>query len=200
MPYPDKLLAEDEEVVRHLHPHWLTLARPVLVLLLVVGGTSYAAALVPAGSSQATVRAVVAGLALAVLAAAVLRPVLRWRTTHHVITTHRVLVREGVLARRGRDIALSRIADVSFRQTLGQRLVRSGSLTIESAGDGGATVLERVPDSDGVQQLLVALVEEDADRRDAHAADRDGGWPGAGWDDGGWDDAGWTPGHRTARL
>src|SRR5687767_3406059 len=24
VPYPDKLLAEDEEIVRHLHPHWLT--------------------------------------------------------------------------------------------------------------------------------------------------------------------------------
>jgi hypothetical protein len=31
VPYPDKLLAEDEEVVRHLHPHWLTLARPLVV-------------------------------------------------------------------------------------------------------------------------------------------------------------------------
>ena len=200
MAYPDKLLAEDEEVVRHLHPHWLTLVCPVLVLLLVVGGTSYAAALVSAGPAQGRARAVLAGLALAVLTVAVLRPVLRWRTTHYVLTTHRVLLREGVLARRGRDIALSRIADVSYRQTLGQRLVSSGTLTIETAGDGAPTVLERVPDSDGVQQLLVALVEEDADRRDAHAADRDGGWPGAGWDDGGWDDAGWTPGHRTARL
>ena len=25
MPYPDKLLAHDEEVVQHLHPHWLTI-------------------------------------------------------------------------------------------------------------------------------------------------------------------------------
>jgi uncharacterized membrane protein YdbT with pleckstrin-like domain len=167
VPYPDKLLAEDEEVVRHLHPHWLTLARPVLVLLLVVGGTSFGAALVPAGPSQGTARTVLAGLALVVVVAAVLRPLLRWRTTHHVVTTHRVLLREGVLARRGRDIALSRIADVSYRQTLGQRLVSSGTLTIETVGDGGATVLERVPDSDGVQQLLVQLVEEDADRRRA---------------------------------
>ena len=71
MPYPDKLLAEDEEVVRHLHPHWLALVRPVLVLLLVAGGTSYAAALVPAGSAQGTARAVVAGLALVVLVVAV---------------------------------------------------------------------------------------------------------------------------------
>ncbi len=55
MPYPDKLLAEDEEVVRHLHPHWLALARPVLVLLSVVGGTSFGAALVPSGPAQGTV-------------------------------------------------------------------------------------------------------------------------------------------------
>jgi uncharacterized membrane protein YdbT with pleckstrin-like domain len=202
VPYPDKLLAEDEEVVRHLHPHWLTLVRPVLVLLLVVGGTSYAAALVPAGPAQGTVRAVVAGLALVVLVVAVLRPVLRWRTTHHVITTHRVLLREGVLARRGRDIALSRIADVSFRQTLGQRLVGSGTLTIEPAGDGGATVLERVPDSDGVQQLLVALIEEDADRRAAAGVPHPRGSreSDGGWDDGGWSPAGWSTGQRTTRL
>ena len=199
MAYPDKLLAEDEEVVRHLHPHWLTLARPVLVLLLVVGGTSFGAALVPAGASQGTVRAVVAGLALLALVVAVLRPVLRWRTTHYVVTTHRVLLREGVLTRRGRDIALSRIADVSYRQTLGQRLVSSGTLTIESAGDGGATVLERVPDSDGVQQLLVQLLEEDADRRGAHPSGAVT-WADSGWDDDGWTPAGWTTGQRTTRL
>jgi membrane protein YdbS with pleckstrin-like domain len=197
--YPDKLLAEDEEVVRHLHPHWLTLARPVLVLLLVVGGTSFGAALVPSGPSQGTVRAVMAGLALLVLVVAVLRPVLRWRTTHYVVTTHRVLLREGVLARRGRDIALSRIADVSYRQTLGQRLVSSGTLTIESAGDGGATVLERVPDSDGVQQLLVQLMEEAADRRGTHPSGAVG-WDVSGWDDDSWTPPGWTTEQRTTRL
>lgn len=203
MAYPDELLAEGEEVVRHLHPHWLTLARPVLVLLLVVGGTSFGAALVPTGPAQGTVRAVVAGLALLVLLRAVLRPVLRWRTTHYVVTTHRVLLRKGVLTRRGRDIAVSRIADVSYRQTLGQRLVSSGTLTIESAGDGAATVLERVPDSDGVQQLLVQLVEEDTDRRGGHAsgvAGRDGDrWDEPGWDDG-WTAPGWRSEQRTTRL
>jgi len=191
-------LADDEEVVRHLHPHWLTLARPVLVLLLVVGGGSYAAAMVPAGPSQGTARAVVAACALAVLTAAVLRPVLRWRTTHHVVTTHRLLLREGLLARRGRDLALSRIADVSFRQTLGQRLVGSGTLTIESAGDGGTVVIERVPDAEGVAQLVIALADEDADRRAAPAVPP----PRDGWaDDDGWTPAGWTTGpQRTSRL
>ena len=44
MPYPDRVLADDEEVVRHLHPHWLTVLRPVLWLLLVVGSASFAMA------------------------------------------------------------------------------------------------------------------------------------------------------------
>jgi uncharacterized membrane protein YdbT with pleckstrin-like domain len=89
-----------------------------------------------------------------------------------VITTHRVLFREGVLSRRGRDIGLSRITDVSYRQTLWERIVRSGTLVIESAGESGATVLERIPDSDGVQQLINHMIEEDADRRAQENADR----------------------------
>jgi uncharacterized membrane protein YdbT with pleckstrin-like domain len=185
VPYPDRLLADDEEVVRHLHPHWLTIFWPIVAFLLVVGAASFGAALVPDGPQQGVVRMVVAGVALVLLAWFVLVPLLRWRTTHYVITTHRLLFREGVLARRGRDIGLSRITDVSYRQTLWERVINSGTLTIESAGDGGATVLQRIPDSDGVQQLLNHMMEEDADRRSQEAA----GYV-----------HGWEPGYPTARL
>ncbi len=164
MPYPDKLLADDEEVVAHLHPHWTTLFWPVVRFLAVVGAASYLAALVPAGRQQGVLRAALLAVALVVLAVAVLRPVLRWRTTHVVLTTSRVLVREGVLTRRGRDVPLSRITDVSSRQTLWQRLLRSGTLTVETAGEGGPLVLDRLPACDDVGQLLLQLSEEDAGR------------------------------------
>jgi uncharacterized membrane protein YdbT with pleckstrin-like domain len=82
-----------------------------------------------------------------------------------VITTHRLLYRTGILSRSGRDIGLSRITDVSYRQTVWDRVINSGTVTIETAGEGGATVLTAIPDSDGVQQLVNQLVEEDADRR-----------------------------------
>ena len=49
VPYPDKLLAEDEEVVRHLHPHWLTVFWPVVRFLLIVGATSFGLAAIPDG-------------------------------------------------------------------------------------------------------------------------------------------------------
>ncbi len=170
MPYPDKLLAEDEEVARHLHPHWLTLFWPVVWFLVIVGGASFGLAVVPAGRQQGVVRMVVLAVALVLLLTVVLVPVLRWKTTHYVITTHRLLFREGILSRHGRDIGLSRITDVSYRQSLWDRIINSGTLTIESAGESGATVLKQIPDSEGMQQLLNLMVEEDADRRAQESA------------------------------
>jgi uncharacterized membrane protein YdbT with pleckstrin-like domain len=163
--YPDKVLGEDEEVVRHLHPHWLTVFWPIVTFLLLVGVASFGTALVPAGPGQGLWRLVVVGAALALALLRVAVPLLRWRTTHYVLTTHRLLYRSGVLSRSGTEVGLSRITDVSYRQTLWDRVVRSGTVTVETAGEGGPTVLTAIPDSDGVQQLLSQLVEEDADRR-----------------------------------
>lgn len=170
MPYPDKLLADDEEVVRHLHPHWTTVFRPTVWFLVIVGAASFGAAVIPVGRQQGVLRLAVVVVSLLLLLFVVVAPLLRWRTTHYVITTHRLLFREGVLARHGRDIALSRITDVSYRQTLWERLIRSGTLIIESAGETGTTVLSKIPDSEGVQQLLNHMIEEDADRRAQESA------------------------------
>lgn len=188
MPYPHKLLAEDEEVVRHLHPHWVTVFWPVVRFLLIVGATSFGAAMIAAGRQQGIYRLVLLAVALFLLLVTVVVPLARWRATHYVVTTHRLLFREGILARRGRDLGLGRITDVSYTQTLWERVISSGTLTIETAGEGGATVLRRIPDSDGVQQLLNHMVEEDADRRAQESAGylRDAGYgPDAGQDD--WD-------------
>jgi uncharacterized membrane protein YdbT with pleckstrin-like domain len=170
VPYPDKLLAADEEVVRHLHPHWLTIFWPIVWLLTIVGAASFGAAVIPAGPQQGLVRMLVLAVAVLLLLTVVLVPLLRWRTTHYVITTHRLLFREGILARRGRDLGLSRITDVTYTQTLWERIINSGTLSIESAGESGPTVLRQIPDSDGVQQLLNHMVEEDADRRAKESA------------------------------
>ena len=171
MPYPDKLLAADEEVVRHLHPHWLTVFWPVVRFLLVVGGASFAMAVIPAGPQQGLLRMLVLAVALVLLLASVAVPLLRWRTTHYVITTHRVLFREGILTRHGRDLGLFRIIDVSCTRTLWERIVNSGTLTIVSAGEGGATVLRRIQDTEGVQNLLNHMVEEDSERRAQESGD-----------------------------
>ncbi|MGZ4569117.1 MAG: PH domain-containing protein, partial [Blastococcus sp.] len=99
MAYPDKLLAEDEEVVRHLHPHWMTVFWPVVWFLVLVGGASFGAAVIPVGRQQGLLRLLVLALAVVLTLFLVVVPLLRWRTTHYVITTHRLLFRAGVLAR-----------------------------------------------------------------------------------------------------
>jgi len=180
MAYPDKVLGADEAVVRHLHPHWLTVFWPIVVFLLLVGAASFGAALVPAGDQQGTWRLVVVAAAGVLALVFVAVPLLRWRTTHYVVTTHRLLYRTGILSRHGRDIGLSRITDVSYRQSLWERVINSGTLSIETAGEGGPGVFSAIPDSDGVQQLLNQLVEEDADRRAytgaVHLGEQHGDW------------------------
>ena len=60
-------------------------------------------------------------------------PFLNWLTTHFVITDRRVMFRHGLLTRQGIDIPLARINSVEFRHGLIDRMVRTGTLIIESA-------------------------------------------------------------------
>ena len=175
MPYPDKILGDDEEVVRHLHPHWLTVFWRIVLFLVLVGAASFVAAAIPAGTQQGRWRLVVLGVAVVLALVLVAVPLLRWRTTHYVITTHRLLHRTGILTRSGRDIGLSRITDVAYRQSLWERIINSGTVIVETAGEGGRTVFTSIPDSDAVQQLLNQLIEEDADRQAQESAGYYGG-------------------------
>ncbi len=156
MAYPDGLLVEGEQVVVHRHPHWRMLVVPVLVLLLVVGGTSFLAALVSAQSWAvwAWLGLAVAGLALA--GRFTVFPVVRWRTTHFVVTDRRVLVREGVLTRHGMDIPLRRISSVQVRNSLLERMLGSGTLVIESESDESLE-FDDVP---GVRRVHALLYNE----------------------------------------
>jgi uncharacterized membrane protein YdbT with pleckstrin-like domain len=158
--YPDDVLAEGEEVVLHTHPHARMLVGPVLVLFLVVGVASFLAALVSAQqwAPWAWLGLAVVGLGLVVRFT--LLPVLRWRTTHFVVTTRRVLVRDGVLSRQGIDVPMARIHSVQFRRTVLERLLGSGTLVIESASDEPLEFAD-VPRVERVHALLYQEVADD---------------------------------------
>ena len=166
MAYPEKILANDEKVVEHLHPHWITLVPATLWLIVICAAGGAGIAYAPDGKTAHKVVII----AIIVVGAALLlwlsfSPWLAWRTTHYVITSHRVLIRRGIFRRTGRDIALSRISDVSFNQSLWDRMVGAGTLTIESAGEHGQENLTNIPRSDQQQQLINHLIEEDSGRR-----------------------------------
>ena len=161
MAYPDELLVPGEEIVMHRHPHWKMLVVPVLVLMVVVGLGSYLAALIGAQSWSPWARIVLGVIALALVVRFTLMPVIRWRTTHFVITNRRVLVREGLITRRGMDIPMRRITGVQFRQSLFERLFGVGTLVMESASDDPLE-FEDIPGIEQVHGLLYQEVAKEA--------------------------------------
>lgn len=160
MAYPDDLLSDSERVVIHKHPHWKMLVLPVLVLLVTVGVAAYVASLVSEQSWHLIAWIVLGVLGGLLVIWLTVVPLIRWRTTHFVITTQRVLVREGVLSRSGIDIPLTRVNSVQFRHTFFQRLLGCGTLVIESASDEPLE-FDDIPQVERVHSMLYRELHDD---------------------------------------
>ena len=160
----DPSLTQDERLVLLLHPHWKTLIRPFAVAVLVIAIALIAEVLIPSNSAAAVERLVVAAVAILAVMLWLIVPVLRWRTTTYELTTRRMRVRSGIVTRHGRDIPLARINDVSFEKGLLDRLLGSGRLVVESAGEHGQILLDDIPRVEFTQATLFRLVEEEQRR------------------------------------
>src|SRR3954447_3041887 len=163
---PEKLLGEGENVEMAMRPHWKELVGPVLLLLVLAPVTTYVLAIVAEGGAQGWLRLALAVVAALVLVRWALWPFLRWLTTSYVVTDRRLITRRGIIARHGRDMPLSRINDVTFNHSgILERVLRCGTLVVESAGERGQLVLRDVPKVEEVQRDVYRLAEEDEERR-----------------------------------
>lgn len=160
MAFPDDVLTESEEVVLHLRPHARVAVRPVLVLVLALGVTMMSWVMLPATSGGLIGVLLVGSIMLFVAVTSGVRPLLVWRCTHWVITDERILMQDGVIARERRDLPLNRINDHAVRQSPVDRVLGSGTLTVDSIGDRAA-VLRSVPHAHQVQTTLYQLIEHD---------------------------------------
>jgi uncharacterized membrane protein YdbT with pleckstrin-like domain len=172
MAYPDDLLSSGEHVVIHKHPHWKMLIFPVFWLLVVVALGTYLAGLV-VDQSWANI----AWIALAVIGVVLIlwltiAPVMRWRTTHFIITSDRVMYREGVFKRTGLDIPLARVNSVRFEHSLVDRVLGCGTLIIESASDEPLE-FDDIPSVEKVHTMLYREVNDNPDD-DFHPRTLDG--------------------------
>jgi uncharacterized membrane protein YdbT with pleckstrin-like domain len=161
MGYPTKLLADDESIVYELRPHWRALVVPAIWLLVTVGVGAY----LLARWDNSTARWIVGLAMVVVLVMWVIRPFLYWLTTQYVFTDHRIIVRTGLIARRGRDMPLSRVNDVSFEHGIIERFLNCGTLVVESAGTQGQLIIHSVPNVEAVQRDIYRLHDEDDERR-----------------------------------
>lgn len=153
MRYPEHLLTEDEEIVREFRPHWKVLLGAFGWAMLLAAAVGIAFAAIPDLAWWVALAAVVLWLVLSTRAI-----VDRW-FTNYVLTTERIIVRRGMIARTGTEIPLESVVNVLFSQTVWERLLRYGDVTLESAGVQGRSVLDDIPDPEGFQSQVYRVRE-----------------------------------------
>ena len=159
MPFPRRLLNDGEEIVLDLRPHWWFFAGPAVALAAAI----VAAVAVSTKTDSAVVQLPLLVLVLVALGWVLVR-VARWSTTNFVLTNDRLIVRSGVLRKRGREIPLERVNDITVTQTLLRRMLGAGDLVIESAGERGQEAFPGCPHPGRVQNEIYRQMEESADR------------------------------------
>lgn len=164
MAFPKKYLNDSEEIIIDLRPHWFFLFGPSVAL---IGALALGIWVASTTDPPEWLVFPVAGLAVVALLFFLVR-LAQWITTDFVLTTDRLIYRKGIVSRTGREIPLERINDVSFNQSLFQRMLRAGDLLVESGGERGQSSFGHFADPQGIQNEIHRAIEaaaaRDADR------------------------------------
>lgn len=159
--FPRKLLADHEELILDLRPHWVALTGPALwtiaLFLLVV--LNYRFDVIPSGGKW-----IVSVILLLVWIYTAILPFLRWQYTMFVLTSDRLITRRGIIAKHSKEIPLENINDVAFSQSVLERMVGAGDLLIESAGERGQEHIENVRNPEQVQLTIYKQSETNSAR------------------------------------
>lgn len=154
MGYPREMLNDDEEIVFERHPHWSYM----------IGSIGMVGLGVFAFIVIAVISLHYAWAGLIVIALTLLGSVgnyLRWQTTQFVLTSSRIVVRQGILSKHGLEIPLDRVMNISYHQTIWERILGTGDLVVESAGEDGHQVFTDVAKPAHVQNMIYKLAERD---------------------------------------
>jgi uncharacterized membrane protein YdbT with pleckstrin-like domain len=165
VPFPRRLLIDNEQLVLDLRPHWIALVGPIVVAVLVLVGWGLAVAYRPdsgLGRGAVSWGAVIVGLLLLVVY--VVPRTIAWWTSMFVVTTDRVIHRKGLVAKSSMEIPLEAINDVRFEQGVFERMIGAGSLVIESAGERGRQVFADIRHPEDVQREIYAQGETNKQR------------------------------------
>ena len=172
MEYPEHLLTEDEEVIRAFRPHWRLLFIPIswgVLGLAVIIATWVLPPDITIIDWVVTVAAVIFMIRMAFY------PLISWFFTGYILTNERLVWRRGVLARKGIEIPLENINDVQFSQTILERILKSGDLLIESAGERGQSRFSDIPHPEAFQSLIYRIREQRSlDLSSGHGGSNDG--------------------------
>jgi uncharacterized membrane protein YdbT with pleckstrin-like domain len=148
MGYPRKLLSAGEEIVTEFRPHWSQVLKEGLLSVMV------AVLIILVATRRFDAKTWVIGALVVVWFVIVVAEFVRWWTTQHVITNERLIYRSGLISKKGTEIPLEVINDVTFKQSVIERVFGSGDLLIESAGTHGQSAYTNIPHPENVQKVI----------------------------------------------
>ncbi|MFD7509953.1 PH domain-containing protein [Streptomyces sp. NPDC059853] len=161
MAYADRYLADDEELLYETRQHWTTLVSEFVQLVVIAAVAAVLTLII--GDLGSPVAWVVLGLAGIAIIWRWLVPMLQWRSTVYFLTTKRLHKRTGFLTKQGRSIPLSRVNDVSFSASLWERIMRYGTLHVQSASEQGKMTFKHVPSPEEFKNRVYEALDRVSD-------------------------------------
>ncbi|NLE99909.1 MAG: PH domain-containing protein [Anaerolineales bacterium] len=152
MSYVRKLLAQNEEIVRIVRPHWIRLL-PAIAADLVV-----AIVIVALSALGTVISPPYTWLGLLLLVVPVGHFLIRlwaWRKNETVVTSQRIIRTTGVFRKEVSDTLIEKINDITTRQTTLGRMLNYGDLALISGSESGIDTFSCIPDPNGFKRALV---------------------------------------------
>ncbi|MEZ2391294.1 PH domain-containing protein [bacterium RCC_150] len=187
-----KELLPGEQVIVITRQQPRMLVGPVLAFILLPAGAAFACAWIVKGG-PAKLLPVITGewnqwlvglciaIVLTVLLGYSLRGFLKWRGIRYILTSRRIVARFGMLRRGDWQVPLAAVRGVGIKQTLLQRMLRSGNISLDT-GHPGDAVLVNVPEVGRFRSFILEAMAElpEAEGFEQGARILDVGKPNAG--------------------
>ncbi|MBT2530733.1 PH domain-containing protein [Arthrobacter sp. ISL-48] len=165
-----KDLAPGEQVIVTTRPQPRKLVGAALAFVAAPAAAAFTSAWIIRGEAARLVPAVstawspwlVTGCVLAaawIWLAYCLPRLLRWQGTRYTLTSHRIVARYGMLRRRDQQVNLAAVRGVTVHQSVLQRILRSGNISLET-GYQAVVTLQDVPEAVRFRGFVLDAIDE----------------------------------------
>lgn len=160
MAISQKLLNPGERLVLSTRQHPKALFVPILALVVLLALAVFVQVKLDDSGFQKVLTWIVWAVAIVGILWLTVWPFLNWLTTVHAFTDRRLITRNGIVTRRGHDIPLARVSDISIEINLIDRPFGCGSLLIADASTNGMVRLNDIPHVEAAQRQLNELLHQ----------------------------------------
>jgi uncharacterized membrane protein YdbT with pleckstrin-like domain len=155
---PDRYIAAGERAILEVRLHGVVLGKTIFQTVAVIIGAALIGSLVSLDEDSDLVDTVVGLIAIFFVFRLAWR-VLLWWYDRIVVTDQRIFEVSGVLTRNVATIPLEKVTDMTYRRTIGGRILGYGALIFETAGQVQAMDrIEYLPHPDDFYRTVTSLV------------------------------------------